>query len=91
MGIAGSATIGRHCALGGAAMIYGHITIGDNINVSAGTLIMKSLDQPGTYTGVYPFSTHQRWLKNAAHLRQLDDLAQRVREIEGRLGKEKRK
>ncbi len=90
VGIAGSATIGRNCAIGGAAMIYGHITIADNINISAGTLIMKSLDQPGTYTGVYPFSTHQRWLRNAAHLRQLDDLAQRVREIEGRLGKEKR-
>ncbi len=90
VGIAGSATIGRNCALGGAAMIYGHITIADNINISAGTLIMKSLDEPGTYTGVYPFSTHQRWLRNAAQLRQLDDLAQRVRELEGRLGKEKR-
>jgi len=63
-------------------MIYGHITIADNINVSAGTLIMKSLDEPGTYTGVYPFTSHQRWLKNAAQLRQLDELAKRVRDIE---------
>ena len=66
VGIAGSAKIGRNCALGGASMIYGHITLADNVNVSAGTLIMKSLDQPGTYTGVYPFSSHQRWLRNAA-------------------------
>ncbi len=87
VGIAGSAKIGRNCALGGAAMIYGHITIADNVNISAGTLIMKSLDQPGTYTGVYPFSSHRRWLKNAAHLRQLDDLVKRVRELEDRLGK----
>jgi UDP-3-O-[3-hydroxymyristoyl] glucosamine N-acyltransferase len=89
VGIAGSATIGRNCALGGAAMIYGHITIADNISISAGTLVMKSLAQPGTYTGVYPFSTHQRWLKNAAQLRNLDDLAERVRELEARLGKDK--
>jgi UDP-3-O-[3-hydroxymyristoyl] glucosamine N-acyltransferase len=89
VGIAGSATIGRNCALGGAAMIYGHITIADNISISAGTLVMKSLAQPGTYTGVYPFSTHQRWLKNAAQLRNLDDLAERVRELESRLGKDK--
>ena len=68
-------------------MIYGHITLADNVNVSAGTLIMKSLEKPGTYTGVYPFSSHRRWLKNAAHLRQLDDLASRVRELEGSLGK----
>jgi len=87
VGIAGSAKIGRNCALGGAAMIYGHITIADNVQISAGTLIMKSLDQPGTYTGVYPFSSHQRWLKNAAHLRQLDELVQRVRKLEGMHGK----
>ena len=90
VGIAGSARIGRNCALGGAAMIYGHITLADNVNVSAGTLIMKSLQQPGTYTGVYPFSSHQRWLRNAAHLRQLDDLAKRLRELESRLGKAER-
>lgn len=87
VGIAGSAKIGRNCTLGGASMIYGHITLADNVNVSAGTLIMKSLDKPGTYTGVYPFSSHPRWLKNAVHLRQLDELVKRVRELEGRLGK----
>ena len=91
VGIAGSAKIGSNCALGGASMIYGHINIGDNVNISAGTLIMKSLEKPGTYTGVYPFSSHQRWLKNAAHLRQLDDLVKRVREFEDRLDKAERK
>ncbi|MBI4190564.1 MAG: UDP-3-O-(3-hydroxymyristoyl)glucosamine N-acyltransferase [Betaproteobacteria bacterium] len=90
VGIAGSAKIGRNCALGGASMIYGHITLADNVSVSAGTLIMKSLEQPGTYTGVYPFSSHQRWLKNAAHLRQLDDLVKRLRELEGLAGKTER-
>ena len=90
VGIAGSAKIGSNCALGGASMIYGHITLADNVNVSAGTLIMKSLEQPGTYTGVYPFSSHQRWLRNAAHLRQLDDLVKRVRELEGRPRKAER-
>jgi len=81
-GIAGSAKIGKNCTLGGASMIYGHISIADNINVSAGTLIMKSLDEPGGYTGVYPFASHQRWLKTASHLRQLDDLFKRVRVLE---------
>jgi UDP-3-O-[3-hydroxymyristoyl] glucosamine N-acyltransferase len=90
-GIAGSAKIGRNCTLGGASMIYGHITIADNINVSAGTLVMKSLDEPGTYTGVYPFTEHKRWLKNATHLRQLDELVKRVRELESRLKKTEEK
>jgi UDP-3-O-[3-hydroxymyristoyl] glucosamine N-acyltransferase len=87
VGIAGSARIGNHCALGGASMIYGHISIGDNISVSAGTLIMRSLEEPGTYTGVFPFSNHQRWLKNAAHLRQLDELVKRVKMLENKSGK----
>jgi UDP-3-O-[3-hydroxymyristoyl] glucosamine N-acyltransferase len=91
VGIAGSARIGRNCALGGASMIYGHITIADNVSVSAGTLIMKSLEEPGTYTGVFPFTSHQRWLKNATHLRQLDELVKRVRELESRLGKTEKK
>lgn len=91
VGIAGSAKIGSNCALGGASMIYGHINLADNVNVSAGTLIMKSLEQPGTYTGVYPFSSHQRWLKNAAHLRRLDELVKRIREFGDRLDKAERK
>ena len=86
-GIAGSARIGKHCMIGGAAMISGHLAIADNVTVSAGTFIMKSIDEPGTYTGVYPSSGHQRWLKNAAQLRQLDVLAKRVRELEGIQGK----
>jgi UDP-3-O-[3-hydroxymyristoyl] glucosamine N-acyltransferase len=69
-------------------MIYGHITIADNTNISAGTLIMKSLNKPGTYTGVYPFATHERWLKNAAHVRQLSELVKRVRELESYLAKD---
>jgi UDP-3-O-[3-hydroxymyristoyl] glucosamine N-acyltransferase len=89
-GIAGSAKIGSNCALGGAAMIVGHITVADHVTISAGTFIMKSIDESGTYTGVYPFSSHQRWLRNAAHLRQLDDLVKRIRELEGRLRKPER-
>ena len=87
VGIAGSARIGSDCSLGGAALILGHITIADHVTVSPGTFIMKSIDEPGTYTGVYPFSSHQRWLRNAVHLRQLDDLVQRIRDLEGRLCK----
>ncbi len=87
VGIAGSAHIGSHCTLGGAAMIYGHITIADHVNVSAGTLIMKSLRKVGTYTGVYPFTSHERWLKTAAQLRQLEELADKVRQLEYALEK----
>jgi len=71
VGIAGSADIGRHCTIGGAAMIHGHIRIVDHVNVSAGTLISRSLLKPGTYTGIYPFEEHGDWKRHAATLRRM--------------------
>jgi UDP-3-O-[3-hydroxymyristoyl] glucosamine N-acyltransferase len=85
VGIAGSAKIGRHCTVGGAGMILGHLEITDHVEISAGTLITKSIGKPGTYTSAMPFSTHQSWLKNAAHLRHLDQLAERIRQLEQKL------
>jgi UDP-3-O-[3-hydroxymyristoyl] glucosamine N-acyltransferase len=84
-GIAGSAKIGRHCMIGGAAMIHGHIEIADGVRISTNTLITKSLNKPGTYTSALPFSEHGAWLKNAVHLRNLDKLASRIKELESRV------
>jgi UDP-3-O-[3-hydroxymyristoyl] glucosamine N-acyltransferase len=80
-GIAGSARIGRFCRIGGNSGIAGHITLGDHIEVSAHTLITRSLDRPGTYTGAYPFELNGRWRRNAASLRHLTELTERVRAL----------
>jgi len=69
-GIAGSADIGRHCTIGGAAIILGHLRIVDHVNISAGTLVSRSILKPGTYTGVYPFDEHSSWARAAAELRR---------------------
>jgi UDP-3-O-[3-hydroxymyristoyl] glucosamine N-acyltransferase len=84
-GIAGSAKIGRHCTIGGAAMLFGHIEIADGTRISTNTLITKSLTQPGTYTSALPFSEHAVWQKNAVHLRNLDKLVSRIKALEARL------
>ncbi len=81
-GIAGSAKIGRHCTIGGAAMIAGHLEIADGTRISTNTLITKSLPEAGSYTSALPFSEHAVWQKNAVHLRNLDKLAKRVKELE---------
>jgi len=85
VGVAGSAHIGRHCTVGGAGMILGHLEIPDHTNISAGTLITKSIAKPGTYTSSMPFSPHQNWLKNAVHLRHLDSMAEKIRQLEQRI------
>ena len=85
VGVAGSTSIGAYCQISGAAMISGHLAIGDKVIVSGGTLVAKNIATPGTYTAVMPIMPYQDWLKNAAHIRHLDALAQRIRTLENRL------
>ena len=84
-GIAGSAKIGRNCMIGGAAMIIGHIEIADGTRISTNTLITKSLPKAGSYTSTMPFSEHETWQKNAVHMRNLDKLVKRIKQLETRL------
>ncbi|HVL36440.1 MAG TPA: UDP-3-O-(3-hydroxymyristoyl)glucosamine N-acyltransferase [Burkholderiales bacterium] len=81
-GVAGSAVIGRHCTLGGAANVLGHLSLADHVNVSAGTMISRSIRQAGTYTGLYPFDENKAWARNTALVRHLADLAERLRTLE---------
>jgi len=80
--IAGSTRIGANCTIAGAANIVGHLTIADGVHVSACTLITRSITKPGLYTGVFPFDDNSSWEKNAATLRQLHTLRERVRALE---------
>ncbi|AVZ79265.1 UDP-3-O-(3-hydroxymyristoyl)glucosamine N-acyltransferase [Zoogloeaceae bacteirum Par-f-2] len=87
VGIAGSTTIGARCMIGGQAGIIGHLVIADDVVVSAGTLVTKSIRRAGVYTGNLPVQSHPDWVKNFAHLRHLDDMAARIRALEKRLDK----
>jgi UDP-3-O-[3-hydroxymyristoyl] glucosamine N-acyltransferase len=85
VGVAGSAQIGRYCRIGGAAGVVGHISICDNVTVSAFTLVTKSIARPGSYSGALPQLPHRDWLAQMAQLRRLHELAQHVRQLEQRL------
>ncbi len=82
VGIAGSAIIGRHCRIGGGTGILGHTEISDHVEISSYTMIGKSIREPGTYTGIFPFSSHKVWQKNAAQLRHLDELANKIKMLQ---------
>lgn len=85
VGIAGSAVVGARCTVGGGAVILGHLRIADDVNVSAGTLVMKSIESAGTYSGAVPFLEHGEWLRNFSRLRHLDAMADKIRALEQRL------
>ncbi|MGB4811305.1 MAG: UDP-3-O-(3-hydroxymyristoyl)glucosamine N-acyltransferase [Methylophilaceae bacterium] len=82
VGIAGSAIIGKHCKIGGAAMILGHLEICDNVTISPGSMITRSLNVADTYTAIMPFQTHKEWLTTAVKLRNLDDMANKIKSLE---------
>ncbi len=82
VGIAGSTVIGARCTIGGAAGIIGHLKITDDVHISAFSLVQSSITKPGQYTGVFPLDEHASWEKNAASLRQLSKLRDRLRRLE---------
>lgn len=82
VGVAGSARIGAHCTVGGAAVILGHLTLADGVHISAASVVMRSILQPGQYSGVFPIDDNASWEKNAATLRQLHSLRDRLRALE---------
>ena len=82
VGVAGSAVIGAHCTLGGGAIVLGHLTLADGVHISAASVVMRSINQPGNYSGVFPIDDNASWEKNAATLKQLHGLRDRIRSLE---------
>lgn len=81
-GVAGSATIGAHCTVGGGAIVLGHLALADHVHISAASVVMRSITKPGQYSGVFPIDDNAAWEKNAATLRQLHGLRERLRALE---------
>ncbi len=85
VGVAGSATIGEHCTVGGGAVVLGHLTLGDGVNISAATVVTRSIQKPGHYTGFFPIDDNAAWEKNAVSLKHLSRLRDRIRALESQL------
>ena len=82
VGVAGSATIGAHCTVGGGAIVLGHLSLADHVNISAATVVTRTISEPGHYTGMFPIDDNARWEKNAATLKQLHSLRERIKALE---------
>jgi UDP-3-O-[3-hydroxymyristoyl] glucosamine N-acyltransferase len=82
VGVAGSAVIGKYCTFGGAAMVLGHLTIADRVHVSSGSMVSRSILEPGQYTGFYPLAKNAEWEKSAAIVRNLSTMRDKIRALE---------
>lgn len=83
-GISGSTKIGRNCIIAGQVGIVGHIEITDNVIIMAQSGISKSITKPGAYFG-YPAKEQRTALKQEAHIRNLPEYAEKLKNLEARI------
>ncbi|MGH8624043.1 MAG: UDP-3-O-(3-hydroxymyristoyl)glucosamine N-acyltransferase [Gammaproteobacteria bacterium] len=71
VGIAGGANIGKRCMIGGGAGIAGHLVIGDDITITAMSMVTKSIRAAGTYSSGWPATENRQWKKRVARLNRM--------------------
>ena len=86
-GVAGSTKVGKRCMIGGGAVMINGLTICDDVLFTFRSIVTRSVDEPGTYSGHLPAEEAGLWRKNAARFRKLDALASRLIAVERLLAK----
>ncbi len=88
VGVAGSTRIGRRVTLAGQAGIADHVSIGDGAIATAQSGIGTGVKiEAGAVVSGMPAAPHREFLRSAAWLARLPELARRVEELERRLAK----
>jgi len=84
--IAGSSVIGKNCTIAGAVGVINHVSICDNVTVTAMSLVSQDITEPGVYSSGTGLDTTGNWRRNIVRFRQLDDLWRRLLRLEKRGG-----
>jgi UDP-3-O-[3-hydroxymyristoyl] glucosamine N-acyltransferase len=84
-GISGSTKIGRNCMFAGGVGLVGHIEVCDNVFITGMTMVTRSITEPGSYSSGTAMQPAAEWRKSAARIRNLDDMARRLQQMEKRL------
>jgi UDP-3-O-[3-hydroxymyristoyl] glucosamine N-acyltransferase len=67
------AQIGADCIIGGASCIAAYVHLADDIVITGMSTVSKSITKSGIYSSGTLVHEHQRWRRNAARFRRLDD------------------
>jgi len=81
-GVAGSVKIGKKCVIGGGVGIGDNLEIADNVVLAGRSNVAKSIKEPGMYASVIPVVEAGVWRRILGRIKQLDQLAGRVRALE---------
>lgn len=85
-GVAGNTRIGHRCTVGGAGMIIGHLELGDDVGISAGAMVSRSVSRPGQYKSISPLEARSQWRHDAPQIKRRARVAERVAGPEKKLG-----
>jgi UDP-3-O-[3-hydroxymyristoyl] glucosamine N-acyltransferase len=63
-------------------MIGGHLTVADNVMITALSVVIKDIRQPGIYSSGTPLMENGIWHRVCARYKSLDKLAQTVARLD---------
>jgi UDP-3-O-[3-hydroxymyristoyl] glucosamine N-acyltransferase len=81
-GFAGSTVIGKRCMFAGHSGAVGHLTVCDDVVVSAQGMLTKNITEPGVYASSFAAEPVRDWNRRVARVRRLDKLIERVSRLE---------
>jgi len=86
VGLAGTTRVGNNCILGGQVGCSGHLTVGDGAMITPQSGVPSDVPPGALYSGS-PVVEHRQWLKNAAAINRVPELAKTVRQLEAEIAK----
>jgi UDP-3-O-[3-hydroxymyristoyl] glucosamine N-acyltransferase len=86
VGLAGTTKIGNNCILGGQVGCSGHLTVGDGAMITPQSGVPNDVPPGALYSGS-PVVEHRQWLKNAAAISRVPELAKTVRQLEAEVAR----
>lgn len=82
VGVAGSTKLGKNCMVGGYTGIAGHLDIADNVTITAKSMVIKSIVEPGSYSSGIPAEPSKLWRRYVGRFKRLESLNERVAKCE---------
>lgn len=82
--IAGSTNIGRYCLIGGAVGIVDNISIVDQVEITAMSLVSRSIKAPGRYSSGTGLMPGKQWKRSIVGFAKLDEIIKRLRKLEAK-------
>jgi len=86
VGVSGSTSIGKRCMIGGMAGFAGHLTIADDVVITARSSVSHSITTSGVYSSTLPTEEAHAWRRLVARFKRSGVLEERLRRLERAAG-----